>query len=801
MDTANDTTNTSNPKINIGKNTDKIIGLSKNTIIVFLFGLVILALLGFNIFLGIGVILDRLFSGVKNVFTKLLAMLGFYTGAIINTTADVVGDTAKETIDIAEGSLQSVGNLLQNRNNVGNRSIEQEQWNLNFFGLNPTPKANEFSEYDDNDDNMKLINELTSKLEQTNNELASERKNNIKKELDATINTKKELQKKLPSKYNKNNTDIKWCPIGLDSNGGQCMPIGKNDECVFGTVFDNEATCKMSQIPDFKKTNYNNYSQNWGMKPPVPPPAALVPPTKHPLLYNSLQGMPNNKPSCVPHNPCHPSTQNINGLIQPPYKQFPVQYPPMNVLSIPPMNNTNVNRQNNNNNGFGNNNNNNGFGNNNNNNGFGNNNNNNGFGNNNNNDDFGDSKDDFGDINNDFGDSKDDFGDSKDDFGDSKNDFGDSKNDFSDSKNDFGDSKNDFGDSKNDFGDIGNYTPSINDNMDKLHDQSHTHHFLTHSHKKFDNNNNNTFSMSPGFDLLSDIKPDTDVINEPVTELAFTPDVSPTIVTTPDVSPTIVTTPDVSPTPTPTLVTTPDVSPTPTPTLKPVVPAPPTKPGCYLYSDTGCPERKGVSLDNSGKWVGDWWGMKNRKTGESKEACEQRAKDVSKWCRVKEDSFTSHLVPAPVSQEVSTESTTKLPPPTKETCLDRAISQYGDKVTEKRPKLMTSSKGWNHVPQGCSVQSGGDWAAHWNVKDGANQGIYSKVGDTGPTITKSNCLDRAISQYGDKVTKRRKHLSAGGWNHVPQGCSVQSGGDWAAHWNTKDGKDDGTYSKVGVPKK
>ncbi len=334
--------------------------------------------------------------------------------------------------------------------------------------------------------------------------------------------------------------------------------------------------------------------------------------------------------------------------------------------------------------------------------------------------------------------------------------------------------------------------------MDKLHDQSHTHHFLTHSHKKFDNNN--TFSMSPGFDLLSDIKPDTDVINEPVTELAFTPDVSPTIVTTPDVSPTLVTTP--------------------TPTLKPVVPAPPTKPGCYLYSDTGCPERKGVSLDNSGKWVGDWWGMKNRKTGESKEACEQRAKDVSKWCRVKEDSFTSHLVPAPVSQEVSNNPVSEPPTePTEPGCYwynetgcpsmkDKHNNKYNKPGKWIKDTWGMRERGAGESEEKCDarVKDYNGWCkttgttTHY-VPAPVSQEVSSESTTKLPPPTKETCLDRAISQYGDKVTKRRKHLSSGGWNHVPQGCSVQSGGDWAAHWNTKDGKDDGTYSKVGVPKK
>jgi len=697
MDNESDNLPVSNPKNNTGKSRDKMFGLSKNTIIIFLMVLVILALLGFNIFLGVGIILDRLFSGIKNIFTKLLTMLGFYTGAVINTTADVVGDTAKETIDIAEGSLQSVGNLLQNRNNIGNRSIEQEQWNLNFFGLNPSPKENEFSDNDDNDnENMNKITELTKRLEETNNELATERKMNIKKELDTTINNKPELQKKVPSNYNKNDTEIKWCPIGLDSSGGQCMPIGKNDKCVFGKVFDNEATCKMSQTIELKKTNFNNFSQNWGMKPPVPPPAALVPPTKHPLLYGSLTGT---RPSCVPKNPCHPSTQNINGLIQPPYKQYPVQYPPMNIQSPPPMMSNDVVDRQNNNNGFGNNNRNN------------NNNNNNNRNNNNNNN---------------------------------------NNNSNNNSNNSNNNNNNGFGNTDNLMNSVNSSpppslspppsispstspSPSVNVNTDKLHDDSHTHHFLTHSHKEPDTN---LFSFSPGFDLLSDTNRNNSTASETGVEEVYAPDVDITYSESSNDS-----------------------------ILRPTGVA---ELGEGVVEEVDAVAELGEEVDAVA------------------ELGEEVVEEVDAIAELGEE--VEEVVPAPPTAEI-----------TKSNCLDRAKSEYGDKVTAKRSKLISNGKGWNHLPQGCSVQSGGDWAAHWNVKDGKNDGRYAKVGDTGTTITKSNCLDRAKAEYGDKVTsKRSKLISNGkGWNHLPQGCSVQSGGDWAAHWNVKDGKNNDKYTKVG----
>ena len=70
-------------------------------------------------------------------------------------------------------------------------------------------------------------------------------------------------------------------------------------------------------------------------------------------------------------------------------------------------------------------------------------------------------------------------------------------------------------------------------------------------------------------------------------------------------------------------------------------------------------------------------------------------------------------------------------------------------------------------------------------------------------LTEEQCLEAAVKKYGDKVTANREILAVTptGWGHVPPGCSVQSGGDWAAHFNHKpNGKNDGTYTVVtGLP--
>ena len=55
----------------------------------------------------------------------------------------------------------------------------------------------------------------------------------------------------------------------------------------------------------------------------------------------------------------------------------------------------------------------------------------------------------------------------------------------------------------------------------------------------------------------------------------------------------------------------------------------------------------------------------------------------------------------------------------------------------------------------------------------------------GGVATEATCLEKAKAEFGDKVIATRTTLISGSWSHVPAGCSVQSGGDWAAHWNSR----------------
>lgn len=118
--------------------------------------------------------------------------------------------------------------------------------------------------------------------------------------------------------------------------------------------------------------------------------------------------------------------------------------------------------------------------------------------------------------------------------------------------------------------------------------------------------------------------------------------------------------------------------------------------------------------------------------------------------------------------------------PSEELCLKAAQKLLPEGQIQGRVGLQSGE--YPAVPPGCSVQSGGDWAAHYNKKaDALNNGAYSPV-----------CFDNGPSRHFDnlKAELRRMHwvadgmgrtaaLSAGGYRGVIELASV---GNTRAFW-------------------
>jgi len=83
---------------------------------IFLFALlliVVLLFIGINIITTTGHILENILSIFKPFVLSILGLFGYTTGSVINKSADVVTDVGRFGLEIAEGSVQSVGGLLK----------------------------------------------------------------------------------------------------------------------------------------------------------------------------------------------------------------------------------------------------------------------------------------------------------------------------------------------------------------------------------------------------------------------------------------------------------------------------------------------------------------------------------------------------------------------------------------------------------------------------------------------------------------------------------------------------------------
>jgi hypothetical protein len=141
-------------------------------------------------------------------------------------------------------------------------------------------------------------------------------------------------------------------------------------------------------------------------------------------------------------------------------------------------------------------------------------------------------------------------------------------------------------------------------------------------------------------------------------------------------------------------------------------------------------------------------------------------------------------------------------PVPEEACDAAAKSVLPPDATQGRPTLVAGS--WDHVPSGCSVQSDGDWASHYNRRGSpsASRGAeYSPVcqeakvtyvlGEAGATscegvgeeLTQAECEHAGALLTAAAGNAQGRSLVSGSWSHVPSGCTVQSTGDWASHFN------------------
>jgi hypothetical protein len=167
---------------------------SKNFIIGILVFVLVLSFLGINLLYLTGNVVDYLNKLFGPFISNILSVFGYTTGTIINTSAEVVGETAKFGIDVAQDSIQNVGNLLKK----SSENIDPKMKNA-------------------------LDSSINDGIYKPHEPEASSAQNPIQ----TSISSKKST----------------WCLVGEYKEKRGCIELMEGDKCLSGQVFPSQKMC------------------------------------------------------------------------------------------------------------------------------------------------------------------------------------------------------------------------------------------------------------------------------------------------------------------------------------------------------------------------------------------------------------------------------------------------------------------------------------------------------------------------------------------------------------------------------
>ena len=192
-------------------NNETTMGISNQVVIIGLLILLSLSFLGINIFIIIGNVVESFLKVVGPLVAQILSIFGYTTGTVLNKSADVAGDVARTGVDLAEGSLQSVGNVLRDasRKHVNPDAISGLDSALNTNGPSGSSYGTSYR---------------TTATVGTYKE-------------PAPSTTENPVQKPITS------GKTGWCLVGEYEGKNGCVAVGEQDRCLSGQIFPSQVSC------------------------------------------------------------------------------------------------------------------------------------------------------------------------------------------------------------------------------------------------------------------------------------------------------------------------------------------------------------------------------------------------------------------------------------------------------------------------------------------------------------------------------------------------------------------------------
>ena len=113
----------------------------QNYIIIVLLVLLILALLGINMFTIFGNILQDFMNWISPYINRIFGNLGYASGNLIDKSGDLVADTLKTGVDLANGAVGNIGDLLIRAGQPLDNTINKERGFHKVKDPLPTPST------------------------------------------------------------------------------------------------------------------------------------------------------------------------------------------------------------------------------------------------------------------------------------------------------------------------------------------------------------------------------------------------------------------------------------------------------------------------------------------------------------------------------------------------------------------------------------------------------------------------------------------------------------------------------------
>ena len=192
-----------------------------NTVAIVLVILLVFPAIGLTILSFLGNTYTGITTNSQPVITGFLKLLGYSTGTVINQTADVAGDAAKIGVDILEGSVHNVGNLVQGKT-----------------GDYPTSK-----------DDIIHQNSLDAKIQKKIDAALSQK---LIQTTGNTVSTTGGYRNPADAKPDHSDNKIQnpisaskagWCLTGEYQNKRGCVSVSESDQCLSGQIFPSKEMC------------------------------------------------------------------------------------------------------------------------------------------------------------------------------------------------------------------------------------------------------------------------------------------------------------------------------------------------------------------------------------------------------------------------------------------------------------------------------------------------------------------------------------------------------------------------------